>query len=146
MSFDFHGDWEDVIGHNSPLNPIESASSEMKKLTVSHAANVWVSEGAPAEKILIGMPMYGRTFTLKDVEKFDIGAPAKGGGAEGRWTKEPGYLAYYEVVSDVVSLQLHKITLFSLLKRFANFFNFQTQRWSGITNRVSHLPIMRTNG
>jgi len=100
MTFDLHGQWENAIGHNSPLHPIESASPAMKKLTVSHAANVWVTEGAPAEKILIGIPTYARTFTLENVDKFDIGATANGGGAEGGWTKEVGFLAYYEVSQD----------------------------------------------
>ena len=53
--------------------------------------------GAPAEKIIIGMPMFGRSFTLADLSKFDIGAPATGGGAAGPYTAESGFLAYYEV-------------------------------------------------
>jgi chitinase len=97
MTYDLHGQWEKTVGHNSPLSPIESGSSSQKKLTVSHAAELWVKLGAPREKILIGMPTYGRTFTLENVEKFDIGATVKGGGEEGTWTKEKGFLAYYEV-------------------------------------------------
>lgn len=53
--------------------------------------------GAPAEKIMIGMPTFGRTFTLADLSKFDIGSPASGGGIAGPYTSEAGFLAYYEV-------------------------------------------------
>ena len=53
--------------------------------------------GAPAEKIIIGMPTYGRTFTLSDTSKFDIGSPATGGGNAGAYTAESGFMAYYEV-------------------------------------------------
>lgn len=34
MTYDFHGQWERLVGHNSPLYPLESATSYQKKLTV----------------------------------------------------------------------------------------------------------------
>lgn len=34
MTYDFHGKWETQVGHNSPLLPMETASSYNKKLTV----------------------------------------------------------------------------------------------------------------
>lgn len=34
MSYDFHGMWDNEVGHNSPLLPLETASSYKKKLTV----------------------------------------------------------------------------------------------------------------
>lgn len=43
------------------------------------------------------MPTYGRSFTLVDPAKFDIGAPASGGGIAGKYTSEAGFMAYYEV-------------------------------------------------
>ncbi len=97
MTYDFHGQWEDVVGHNSPLFPLNSASTFQKKLTVDFAAKEWVRQGAPLEKLIIGMPVYGRTFTLKDPSKFDIGAKSDGGGEAGRYTGEEGFLSYYEI-------------------------------------------------
>lgn len=43
------------------------------------------------------MPTYGRSFTLVDSSKFDIGAPASGGGTPGKYTGEAGFMSYYEV-------------------------------------------------
>jgi chitinase len=43
------------------------------------------------------MPVYGRTFTLEDPSKFDVGAKATGGGKAGRYTGEAGFLSYYEI-------------------------------------------------
>lgn len=97
MTYDFHGQWENRVGHNSPLFPLNSASSFQKKLTVDYAAKEWVRQGAPLEKLIIGMPVYGRTFTLADSAKFDVGAEATGGGEAGRYTGEAGFLSYYEI-------------------------------------------------
>ncbi|BET02278.1 chitinase [Nesidiocoris tenuis] len=97
MTYDFHGQWERQVGHNSPLYPLESATSYQKKLTVDYSAREWVKQGAPKEKLMIGMPTYGRSFTLVDETKFDIGAPASGGGKPGNYTAESGFAAYYEI-------------------------------------------------
>ena len=61
------------------------------------AAQYWVKQGAPAEKLVIGVPLYGRTFTLKDKLKIDVGSPAPEGGQPGKYTRESGYMSYYEV-------------------------------------------------
>jgi chitinase len=41
--------------------------------------------------------MYGRTWTLSNSGSNDIGAPARGAGAKGKYTGEAGFMAYYEV-------------------------------------------------
>lgn len=97
LTYDFHGDWERQVGHNSPLFALESSSNYQKKLTVDYSASEWVKKGASKEKLVIGMPTYGRTFTLTNLTLTDIGAPAKDGGKPGKYTREPGFLAFYEV-------------------------------------------------
>ena len=59
--------------------------------------NEWIKQGAPPQKILMGIAASGRSFTLGNETQFDIGAPAIGGGTEGRYTIEEGFLSYYEV-------------------------------------------------
>uniref|UniRef100_A0A2P2HWQ1 Chitinase 3 n=1 Tax=Hirondellea gigas TaxID=1518452 RepID=A0A2P2HWQ1_9CRUS len=97
MTYDFHGQWEDKVGHNSPLLPLEGASSYDRKLTVDYSIREWIKQGAPLQKVLMGVPAYGRSFTLADPSLFDIGAPTLGGGSEGKYTIEEGFLSYYEV-------------------------------------------------
>ena len=41
--------------------------------------------------------MYGRSFTLVDLNNFALRAPAIGAGPAEQYTKEDGFLAYYEV-------------------------------------------------
>lgn len=52
---------------------------------------------APASKLVMGIPTFGKTFTLATSEN-QVGAPISGNGLPGRFTKEEGTLAYYEVM------------------------------------------------
>jgi chitinase len=97
MAYDFHGKWEKETGHNAPLYAPSTDSEWRKQLSVDHAANLWVKLGAPKEKLIIGMPTYGRSFTLADTDRHGPNSPASGGGKEGVYTKEGGFLAYYEI-------------------------------------------------
>lgn len=57
-----------------------------------------MNEGADRDKLVIGIPTYGRSYTLFNEDATDIGAPADGPGDQGDATREKGYLAYYEVI------------------------------------------------
>ena len=52
--------------------------------------------GAPPDKLVMGIPAFGRSFTLAS-SKTGVGAPISGPGLPGRFTKAEGILAYYEV-------------------------------------------------
>lgn len=49
------------------------------------------------DKLILGIPTYGRSYTLYNQDATAIGSPADGPGEEGDATREKGYLAYYEV-------------------------------------------------
>lgn len=103
MAYDFHGKWERETGHNAPLYSPSSDSEWRKQLSVDNAANIWTKMGAPKEKLIIGMPTYGRTFTLSNTANYKVNSPASGGGKAGEYTKEAGFLAYYEVFIIVIN-------------------------------------------
>lgn len=143
MTYDFHGQWERQVGHNSPLYPLESASGHQKKLTVDYSAREWVKQGAPKEKLLIGMPTYGRSFTLVNETQFDIGAPASGGGAVGKFTNEAGFLSYYEVCTFLAQTNTTLVWDSEQQVPFA----YRKDQWVGfddersLKTKVSHLTI-----
>lgn len=61
-----------------------------------------VSRGAPREKLLVGIPFYGQSFTLLQRDgKYDDGVPIKGPGEPGEYTKQPGMLAFNEICNKV---------------------------------------------
>ena len=43
------------------------------------------------------MPTYGRSFTLSDRSQWQVNSQAKDGGKAGEYTREAGFLSYYEV-------------------------------------------------
>ena len=103
MAYDFHGKWEKQAGHNAPLYAPSSDSEWRKQLSVSFAAQMWTKLGAPKDKLVIGMPTYGRSFTLSNPENFIVNSEAKDGGKAGEYTKEGGFLAYYEICEMLLS-------------------------------------------
>ena len=56
-----------------------------------------MSLGVPKEKLIIGMPTYARGFTLEDPNNYMLGAAVSGASKAGPYTKEKGFVAYYEV-------------------------------------------------
>lgn len=59
----------------------------------------WHEAGAPKNKLVMGIPFYGRSFELTD-EKKNKGGPdsvSNGDGFSGPYTEENGFLAYYEI-------------------------------------------------
>ncbi|XP_004862245.1 chitotriosidase-1 [Heterocephalus glaber] len=99
MAYDFHGSWDKVTGHHSPLYKRQGESGTVAEYNVDAAVQLWLQKGAPASKLILGMPTYGRSFTLASSLDTRVGDPATGPGAPGPFTKGEGLLAYYEVCS-----------------------------------------------
>lgn len=103
MNYDFHGHWEMHTGHNSPLYPsaLDGGSADPHR-NVDSAVSYWMDNGAPAEKLLMGFPTYGRTFKLTS-SMTGLGAPSYGPAYAGPYTRDPGYWSYYEVCSFITN-------------------------------------------
>ncbi|KAM9005008.1 chitotriosidase-1 isoform X1 [Sarcophilus harrisii] len=97
MTYDFHGTWERTTGHNSPLYRRQAEKGGAAEANIDFAVNYWLEKGVPPNKMILGMPTYGRSFTLSSPSDTGVGAPASGAGTPGVFTKEGGTLAFYEV-------------------------------------------------
>ncbi|XP_077861839.1 chitinase-like protein 3 [Saccoglossus kowalevskii] len=96
MSYDLHRAREYTTRHNSPLYAQRGANGSAATLNVEWAVNNWLNGGCPREKLLVGMPTYGRNFILSS-SNTGMGAPISGVGSAGPYTGEAGFLAYYEI-------------------------------------------------
>lgn len=72
MTYDFHGNWDGVTGHNSPLYKRAQDTGDM------------------------GFAVYGRTLQLSS-QASGVGAPSNGPASPGAFTGEAGFWSYYEV-------------------------------------------------
>ncbi|XP_050394209.1 chitotriosidase-1 [Patella vulgata] len=97
MTYDLHGSWESFTGHNAPLYARSDEKGDQALLNVDWAARYWVQKGAPKNKINVGIDLYGRAFTLKDPNHSLPGDPTSGPGHAGKFTREAGFLSYYEI-------------------------------------------------
>jgi len=93
MTYDFHGSWENTLGHHSALySPTDDETD-----SIDYAINWIMNTSTPMSKLNLGLSFYGRTLNLTDPAQHGIGASVTGAGAAGPLTKQEGFLAYYEV-------------------------------------------------
>jgi chitinase len=62
MTYDFAGPWTDKSGHHSQLWTPEYPHNDAARISCHSAVRYCTTHGVPAEKILLGIPCYGRSF------------------------------------------------------------------------------------
>jgi len=96
MAYDYFGAWDKKTGHNSPLyGPSAVASS----------VDYYLQQGVPREKLIVGLPFYGRTFIvdnngLDGGRTIGVGAPAEKS-FQGPFTKEDGFMGWNEICREL---------------------------------------------
>ncbi|PNF23034.1 hypothetical protein B7P43_G09842 [Cryptotermes secundus] len=105
LSYDYHSAFEPAVNHHSPLYPLEEDSEYNfdAQLSIDYTINHYVKLGADRDKLVLGIPTYGRSYTLYNPLATEIGSPADGPGEQGDATREKGYLAYYEICENLQS-------------------------------------------
>lgn len=134
VNSDFHGSWLNHTGLNAPLyRRLGETDSEamlnqvyvyrFRKIVIfslfkDFGVAIWLKNGAPAHKLVLGLPLFARTFLLASVKENDIRSPTIGNGTEGPYTRSPGFLSYFEVFSNEFSFQINYFLLFVSISRF----------------------------
>ena len=99
MTYDYHGQWEKKTGHVAPS--YHHPEDDISYFNMNFTINYWIEKGASRNKLVLGMPLYGHSFTLTNPAENGLNAPATGGGTEGEFTKAKGFLAYYEICKKI---------------------------------------------
>ena len=77
MCYDYHGKWDQKTGHNAPLQSRPTESGKDLTLNVEYTLAYLLKKGAKPEKTVLGVPLYGRAYTLVNPNSNKMGAPAK---------------------------------------------------------------------
>merc|ERR1712136_613729 len=82
MAYDFHGgSWEEFTAHNAPLMGNTAGLPDTEMFNLEDATDIWFDAGCPPNKMVMGIPTYGRTYTLKDpANDYGYNATASGPG------------------------------------------------------------------
>ncbi|XP_034119118.1 mucin-5AC isoform X7 [Drosophila albomicans] len=99
LTYDFHSSHEPSVNHHAPLYSLEDDSEYNydAELNIDYSIKYYLKAGADRDKLVLGIPTYGRSYTLINEESTELGAPSEGPGEQGDATREKGYLAYYEI-------------------------------------------------
>jgi chitinase len=87
MTYDMHGAWEAVTNFHAPLAAGAADPTRALEYDTDHAVLGWLAGGTPPEKLVVGLPFYGRGW--KGVPPGPAGdglyQTATGGGAQGTY-------------------------------------------------------------
>ena len=99
-AYDMHGPWEPQTDNHAPLYK-RSWDTDITN-NVDYIVKYWISKGLQPSQINMGIPLYGKSWTLiefNDTYTSDptLPAPGLGPGAAGPLTGQAGYLGYNEI-------------------------------------------------
>lgn len=101
--YDFNYDASTHVNHHSPLYPLKKlANNEYKSnLNINATIKYYLNAGASPEKLVVGIPSYGRSYTLKDAAVHEINSPVSGVGEKAKTITDSGFLPYYEICDNI---------------------------------------------
>lgn len=75
MTYDFTGDWTDYAGHHSPLFASSKEPGGGRRSSERTIAYLMDERGLPADRLALGIPLYGRGFGVKEPYDSTKGVP-----------------------------------------------------------------------
>lgn len=96
MTYDYHGGWDATTGHNAPLKQ-PAGDPGPAKFNIESTVDAYLAAGAPASKLVLGVPFYGHSFA-------GVGPTNNGkfqsttGAGTGTW--EAGSVDYHDIAAN----------------------------------------------
>lgn len=134
MCFDYHGGWDtsQTGAHAALYDPNTNIST-------SYGLASWVKAGLYKKKLVMGLPLYGRTWKLKDPTQHKIGSPAVDVGPG------EGILTY----ADVVDFNKEENATVAYDNVYVSGYSYTGTSWIGYddaTSTTTKVRYARTRG
>ncbi|MFE5937636.1 glycoside hydrolase family 18 protein [Streptomyces sp. NPDC056470] len=101
QGYDFHGSWESTTAQQSAL------FAKSGDFSVDQTVNDWLRRGAPARKLVVGMPFYGQGWTGVTGGGDGLGQPATGP-ATGTWANGSEDYKALKKLADSGTYKVHR--------------------------------------
>jgi len=102
MDYDYHGGWDNFTGHNTPLFGRHEEDDENHpghRFNLNDTVTYYIEAGMPKEKMIVGMATFGHGFVLpENTDETGLYCPAIAGNPPGPYTRQEGFLEYYEIL------------------------------------------------
>jgi chitinase len=97
MTYDFYGAWDATTGFVAPLHATsDSPHANNATFNAEAAVQAYLDAGVPADKIVMGIPLYGRGWGGVGATDDGLYQPASGASSIGTW--EAGVFDYADLV------------------------------------------------
>lgn len=102
MTYDLHGTWDTETNHQAALysDPVNDPNDQ--RLNIDTAVGYYRDQGVPAEKINLGIPLYGRTYANAGSTSEGLYSAHSGLGT-GTVDTELGIRYFYDIKNNVLS-------------------------------------------
>lgn len=135
MTYDIHGTWDADI---ASLGPFVRSHTNIKETEL--ALELFLRDGVPSQKLVLGLAYYGRSFQLASPSCTQIGCEFIGPARAGPCTNSPGTLAWFEI-NDIIATTGSQPTFDS--DSMSKILVFNTDQWVAYDDEETLL--LRTN-
>ncbi|KAJ6782844.1 hypothetical protein PWT90_02843 [Aphanocladium album] len=84
MAYDYAGSWDSTTGHQANVYP-DPSNTASTKFNTEQAVNDYIAAGIAPEKIILGLPLYGRSFMQTSGMGQSFNGTGEGGVEAGVW-------------------------------------------------------------